>query len=86
MIISGIVLASRPGRMDALRASVDRIPWADSHFSDSTGRLVATIEALDVDESMSRLKELKALPDAVMAEMAQFYDDEGSEATHAGEL
>ena len=75
MIVSGIVMASRPGRLEALRASVDRIPWADAHFSDSTGRLVATFEAVDIDESMDRLKRLQALPDAVMAEMAQFYDD-----------
>ena len=85
MIISGIVMASRPERMDELRAAVDRIPWADAHFSDSSGRLVATIEAPDIDESMNCLKELQALPEAVMAELAQYYIDEEDDHVHASE-
>ena len=84
MVISGIVMASRPNRMSELREAVDRIPWADSHFSDSIGRLVVTIEAADLDESMERLKELQQLPEAVMAELSQYFIEGG--AGCAGEV
>ena len=76
MVISGIVMASRPNQMEELRSAVDRIPWADAHFSDSVGRLVVTIEAADLDESADRLRLLQALPEAVMAELAQYCIEE----------
>jgi nitrate reductase NapAB chaperone NapD len=72
VIISGIVMASREGRLKQLCESVDAIPWAEVHFSDPEGRVIATIEARDVEESVSHLKELQCLPDAVMAELSQF--------------
>jgi nitrate reductase NapAB chaperone NapD len=72
VIISGIVMASRKGRLKQLCESVDALPWAEVHFSDPDGRVVATIEAADVEESMLHLSELQRLPDAVMAEMSQF--------------
>jgi nitrate reductase NapD len=73
MVISGIVMASRPEQLDQLRETVNRIEWADAHFSDSNGRLVVTIEAEGIDESMERLKELQQLPHVLMAEMSQYY-------------
>ena len=66
-------MASRPEQLDQLRERVNRIEWADAHFSDPNGRLVVTIEAEDIDESMERLKELQQLPDVLMAEMSQYY-------------
>jgi nitrate reductase NapAB chaperone NapD len=75
MIISGIVMASRKGRLQQLCDSVDALPWAEVHFSDPDGRVIATIEANDVEESVKHLKELQQLPDAVMAELSQFCVD-----------
>lgn len=81
MIISGIVVASRPEHQAQVRADVSALPWARTHFSDPSGRLVVTIEAADIDESMARLKELQALPRVVMAELAEYSieDDEEEE-------
>jgi nitrate reductase NapAB chaperone NapD len=84
MVISGIVMAGRTNQMGELRDAVNEIPWAEAHFSDSIGRLVVTTEAADIDESMDRLKELQALPQAVMAELSQYYmEDETIEAGDA---
>jgi nitrate reductase NapAB chaperone NapD len=78
MIISGMVMVSKQGMLADLKAELAAIPWADDHFSDDSGRLVVTIEAKDIDESMDRLKELQALPSARMAELSQYCtDDEG---------
>jgi nitrate reductase NapAB chaperone NapD len=79
LIISGIVVASRPEHQAQVRADVTALPWAQAHYSDPAGRLVVTIEADDVDESMARLKAIQALPRVVMAELAEYAieNDEG---------
>ncbi len=78
MIISGIVIASRPEHLAEVSQAVEAIPWADVHFSDPRGRLVVTIEATDLDQSANRLRELQALPYVLMAEaeLAQYCIEE----------
>ncbi len=61
MIISGVVLASRPEHLAEVSQALEAITWADVHFSDPKGRLVVTIEAADLDQSADRLKELQRL-------------------------
>ncbi len=73
MIISGIVMASRAGRRKELCETLSGIPWVDVHFTDENDRMVVTIEAEDVDESIARLRELQELPDVGMAELSQYY-------------
>jgi len=76
LIISGIVVASRPEHLAGVKEAVGGIPWADVHFSDPAGRLVVTIEAADLDQSMGRLLELQRLPRVLMAELAQYCVEE----------
>lgn len=78
MIISGIVVCGRLEDGEAIRTSLARLRWAEVHYADSAGRLVVTVEASDIEESMSRLKELQALPRVLTAELAQ-YGIEGEE-------
>jgi len=79
VIISGIVMASRPEHLVEMRQVVEAISWADVHFSDPSGRLVVTIEAADLDQSADRLRQLQQLPRVLMAELAQYYIDEQSQ-------
>ena len=72
MTISGIVMACRPEDLEATASAVDALAWADVHYTDARGRLVVTIEAADVDESMDRLKELQNLPRVLTADLAQY--------------
>jgi len=76
VIISGIVMASRPEHLAELSRAVEAISWAEVHFSDPRGRLVVTIEATDLDQSVDRLKELQELPRVLMAELAQYCIEE----------
>jgi nitrate reductase NapD len=80
MVISGIVVASKPEDLSAVSAAVEQFSWADVHASDSVGRLVVTIEAEDIDESMERLKQLKQLPRVLMAELALYTIDDGEDS------
>jgi nitrate reductase NapAB chaperone NapD len=76
VIISGIVMASRPEHLAEVSQAVEAISWAEVHFSDPKGRLVVTIEATDLDQSVDRLKELQELPRVLMAELAQYCIEE----------
>jgi nitrate reductase NapAB chaperone NapD len=60
--VSGIVVACRPEHLAETTEAVDAFPWAEVHYSDPNGRLVVTIEADGVGESMDRLKDLQDLP------------------------
>jgi nitrate reductase NapAB chaperone NapD len=72
MTISGIVMACRPEDLEATASAVDALAWADVHYTDPRGRLVVTIEAADLDESVERLKELQNLPRVLTADLAQY--------------
>ena len=81
MTISGIVVSCRRENLDETKSALNRLPWAQVHYSDSSGRLVATLEASDVDESVQRLRQVQELSSVVMAELAEYCieDDERSE-------
>lgn len=75
MTISGIVMACRPEDLEATTGAVEGLTWADVHYTDPSGRLVVTIEAADVDESIERLAQLQGLPRVLTAELAQYCVD-----------
>ena len=79
MTVSGIVMACRPEHLGEMADVVNALDWAEVHYTDQNGRLVVTIEASDIDESMNRLKELQGLPQAIMAELAEFVVEEADE-------
>jgi nitrate reductase NapD len=76
VIISGVVVASRPEHLAEVSQALETISWAEVHFSDQRGRLVVTIEAANLDQSADRLKELQDLPCVLMAELAQYCIEE----------
>jgi len=71
-MVSGIVVACRPEHLAETTSAVNELPWAEVHYTDPDGRLVVTIEADDVEESMDRLQDLQRLPRVLMAELAEF--------------
>lgn len=75
MIISGIVVASRPEHLSEITEEVNELPWAEVHFSDPKGHLVVTLEASDLDESIERMKALQAIPHVLSAALAEFCSD-----------
>ena len=77
--VSGIVMACRPEHLGEMAEVVNALDWAEVHYTDQDGRLVVTIEASDIDESMNRLKELQGLPRAIMAELAEFVVEEADD-------
>lgn len=72
MMLSGIVMACRPEDLAEAIDRIDALPWADVHYSGLDGRLVVTIEAEDMDQSIARLKTLQNMPRILMAELSQY--------------
>jgi len=71
MTLSGVLLACRPEFIPQVTRSVNDLGWAEVHFTEDTGRMVLTIEADDVRQSVDRLTHIKGLPRVISAEMAE---------------
>ncbi len=76
-MISGVVVASRPENLQGVTDAVEAFPWADVHYSDAAGRLVVTLEADGLDDSIERLERLQGLPNVLSASLAEYWFEEG---------
>ncbi len=77
-MISGVVVASRPEHLAVVTDAVEAFDWADIHYSDPDGRLVVTLEADGMDDSITRFETLQRLPNVLSASLAE-YQLEGNE-------
>ncbi len=75
-MISGVVVASRPKHLVALSEAVEAFPWADVFYSDPAGRLVVTVEADGVGDSIERLEVLQQLPSVLSVSLAEYWLEE----------
>lgn len=74
MNLSGILVVTRPDRLEQCAERLATLPGVDVHIKDSsTGRLILTQEAASVADEVDGLKRIKASPDVVMAEMVYHY-------------
>ena len=80
MMISGILVVTRPERERETRAALQAYPWLDIHHSDSKGRLVITIDSSSTEEGIGRLREIQELPQVILAEMMEHYVEDGTES------
>lgn len=71
-MISGIVVASRPEHLGIVTEAVEAFAWASVHFSDPAGRLVVTLEADGMDDSIERFEALQKLPNVLSASLAEY--------------
>ncbi len=71
-MISGVVIASVPGNLANAREEVAALPWADVFYSDPAGRLVVTVEADGLDDSIARLEQLQQMPNILSASLAEY--------------
>lgn len=79
MNLSGILVVAKPQWLGEVVESMCAVQGVEMHQVDKeTGRVVAVLEAEDISVEIQRLKEIKALPHVIMAEMVYHYlaDDE----------
>ena len=81
MNVSSIVIKTRPGHFDEVLSWLKDSDICDVHFHDELGRIVVTIEGVNINEEMERMKTLSQAPNVLSAEMAYAYsEDELAEA------
>lgn len=78
MMITAVLVATRPEHLADTRTAVENHEWADVHHVErESGRLIVTIEATSTSEATERILELRELPHVILAEMVEhFVDDE----------
>ena len=79
MMISGVLVVSKPEHQSQVRSALEVLPWAEIHHEETDGRLVITIESDDTDQAMARLREVKELPRVMLAEMVQHHVEDEPE-------
>ena len=74
MNISAILVVVKPGNLDSILTSLQRLPNLEIHHIDrDNNRLILTQEAETIDAEVNGLKAIKKTPGIVMAEMVQHY-------------
>ena len=75
MMISGVLVVSKPEHQSQVGTALEVFPWAEIHHRHPDGRMVITIEAHHTDQAIARLREVKELPGVILAEMVEHHLD-----------
>lgn len=74
MNLSGILVVAEQDWQNEVISALDAVPGVTIHQIDQpTGRLIAVQEAQDIYAEVEGLRQIKALPHVVMAEMIYHY-------------
>ncbi len=80
MNLSAILVMTHPEHLAEVGASLDAMEQVEVHHTDAAGgRLIAVLEAPDISAEIALLRQVKALPHVMVAEMVYHYlaeDDE----------
>jgi nitrate reductase NapD len=74
MNISGILVVAKPERLAEVVPALGALPGVEIHQVDeASGRVIVVQEAEDIHAEIASVKEIKAVPGVVMAEMVYHY-------------
>ena len=80
MNISSIVVQTVPKFLDEVVESLKNSDACDYHMHDEKGRIIITIEGVDVSEELKKMKVIEMIPHVVSAEMQMAYSEDELEA------
>jgi nitrate reductase NapD len=76
MNLSSIIVLAKPGNLDEVIRALKASDEFEYHLHDKTGRIIVTIEGVDTEEEIRKLKKLNAIPHVISAEMVFAYSEE----------
>lgn len=80
MNLSGVLVVARPDALPLVVDALGELPGVEVHQQDpATSRLVAVLEAEDIQAEVDLLKRIKSLPGVAMAEMVTHYFEEDTQ-------
>lgn len=76
MNISSIVVQTLPKYLDSVIENLKKSGVCDYHMHDEKGRIIITIEGVNVEEELKKLKVIEAIPYVSSADMQMSYSEE----------
>ena len=77
MNISSIVIQAKSLHVKEIIKACEESDFCDYHFCDEEkGKIIVTIEGENIDEEMSKLKKIQAIPHVICADMMMAYSEE----------
>lgn len=74
MNLSGVLVIARPENLSSVAQALSTLPGVEVHQQDPrSGRLVAVLEAEDIQAEIDLLRRVKAVPGVALAEMVTHY-------------
>ncbi|HXX58912.1 MAG TPA: chaperone NapD [Thermodesulfovibrionales bacterium] len=75
MNVSSIVVKTAPEYRDEVIAGINSIDLCEVHFSDASGRIVATIEGETIGDEMAKLERIQGMPHVLSADLMYAYSE-----------
>ncbi|RXI27532.1 chaperone NapD [Aliarcobacter trophiarum] len=76
MNISSIVIQTLPKYLDSVVENLKKSGVCEYHMHDEKGRVIVTIEGVNVEEELKKLKVIEAIPHISSADMQMSYSEE----------
>jgi len=80
MNISSVVVQTVPKFLDKVVESLKNSDACDYHMHDEKGRIIITLEGVDVSEELKKMKVIEMIPHVISAEMQMAYSEDELEA------
>jgi len=80
MNISSVVVQTVPKFLEDVVNSLKNSDACDYHMHDEKGRIIITIEGVDVSEELKKMKVIEMIPHVISAEMQMAYSEDELEA------
>ncbi|MEA3477049.1 MAG: chaperone NapD [Bacteroidota bacterium] len=76
MNISSVVIKTSPKNLDEVLKSIRESDFCEYHLHDEKGRIIVTIEGINVDEEVKKLRLIQAIPNVLAADLMYSYAEE----------
>ena len=80
MNVSSIVVKTLPKFLEEVVQALKDCEVCDYHMHDEAGRIIITIEGIDVSEELTKLRVIEAIPHIASADMQMAYSEDELDA------
>jgi len=75
-LISSVVVQGKPDNLDALIEIIRNSNLCEYHLHDAKGIIIVTLDGNGIEEEISKLREIKAFPHVLSAEVVYSYTED----------
>ena len=76
MNLSSVIVQVKPKHLHEVIKEIHASRDFEYHLHDETGKIIVTIEGVDTEEEIKKLKKLNAIPHVISAEMVFAYSED----------